>query len=352
MKSSYLGQNLIFILSQPRSGSTLLQRILFGHPKIQTSAETWLMLHPCYVFRKKGIRTEYNAAFSRIGISDFIENYTDGFEVYDDAIRQWANVIYSNAINKQNKEFFLDKTPRYFFIIKDLCRLFPKAKFIFLLRNPMAVLASELKTYVKGDWPILSTFRADLLEAPKMLINGIQLIGNNAHVVKYEDLVNDPDKEVSKICEYLGFDYYDGMVEYKQTPIPEGRMNDHAGIHRHSRPTTTSINRWKAMAEDPQCQHFALSYLKSLGRDQIRRLGYDYDAIFQVLTGTAGMGIDGSLYPWSMAIRPRSELSLIERYLSDRYFFIRSNGRFIGNCKAVFDGFKKVFRKVKAAGQN
>ena len=41
----YLGHDLIFVISQPRSGSTLLQRLLSGHSWIQTSAETWLMLH-------------------------------------------------------------------------------------------------------------------------------------------------------------------------------------------------------------------------------------------------------------------------------------------------------------------
>jgi len=115
LKQNYLGQNLIFIISQPRSGSTLLQRILFGHPKIQTSAETWLMLHPCYAFKKKGINTEYNSHFAATGTKEFIENYTDGFEVYDDAIRQWANVIYSNAIKKHNKDLRSKSTTKTIF---------------------------------------------------------------------------------------------------------------------------------------------------------------------------------------------------------------------------------------------
>ena len=44
MSDSYLGDNLIFIISQPRSGSTLLQRMLSGHADIKSAAETWLML--------------------------------------------------------------------------------------------------------------------------------------------------------------------------------------------------------------------------------------------------------------------------------------------------------------------
>jgi len=177
MDEKYLGENLIFIISQPRSGSTLLQRILGGHPEIQTSAETWLLLHPTYALKKSGIETEYDSRFAAQGVEEFLINYTDGVEVYDDAIRQWANVIYGNALKKNSKIYFLDKTPRYFFIIPDLHRLFPKAKFIFLLRNPLAVLSSLLSTYVKDDWPVLSFFRHDLLHAPQLIADGIKIIG-------------------------------------------------------------------------------------------------------------------------------------------------------------------------------
>ena len=60
----YLGHDLIFLISQPRSGSTLLQRMLAGHSWIQTSAETWLMLHPAYGLRHQGIQTDYRAGWA------------------------------------------------------------------------------------------------------------------------------------------------------------------------------------------------------------------------------------------------------------------------------------------------
>ena len=60
-ESAYLGENLVFIISQPKAGSTLLQRLLAGHPDIQTSAETWLMLHPVYGLRTRGVAADFNA---------------------------------------------------------------------------------------------------------------------------------------------------------------------------------------------------------------------------------------------------------------------------------------------------
>ena len=118
MAASFLGEGLIFIISQPRSGSTLLQRVLAGGPEVQTSAETWLMLHPLYWNKgEEKIAAEYSSSWAREAVEEFLDNYTDGRDVYDDAIRAWAEVIYTNALQQNGKRYFLDKTPRYFFII-------------------------------------------------------------------------------------------------------------------------------------------------------------------------------------------------------------------------------------------
>ena len=54
MENRFGDQDLIFLISQQRAGSTLLQRILGGHPEVHTTAETWLMLHPIYALREQG----------------------------------------------------------------------------------------------------------------------------------------------------------------------------------------------------------------------------------------------------------------------------------------------------------
>ena len=122
---SYRGQNLVFIISQPKAGSTLLQRILAGHPDIQTSAETWLMLHPVYGLRKRGIQTNYNASWAATGVTEFLDNYADGRETYVNGIRSFAETIYGRVLEKHGKKIFLDKTPRYTMIIDELYELFP-----------------------------------------------------------------------------------------------------------------------------------------------------------------------------------------------------------------------------------
>ena len=345
MNATYLGENLIFIISQPRSGSTLLQRILFGHPEVQTSAETWLMLHPVYSLRKTGITAEYDTRFAYGGVEEFLQNYTHGPEVQLNAIREWARTIYQDAIDKHNKHYFLDKTPRYFYIIPELYRLFPKAKFVFLLRNPMAVLASELSTYVKTDWPILGVFKADLLSAPGWILDGIDLLGENSYVIHYERFVADPENSIQALCDYLKLDFHEPMLDYSNTPKPVGNYNDPTGINQHTKPSTGSVDKWRNMVNNDQALYFAQCYLASLGEDTITRLGYDYQELFHTLHSR--IISTNTLYPWSIAIQPKLQWTFRQHFLSDLYFNRREQGWMKGTLATTRKHLKKAIRTIR-----
>ncbi|MBU0595569.1 sulfotransferase, partial [Candidatus Bipolaricaulota bacterium] len=133
------GDNLIFLISQPRAGSTLLQRILGSHPEVHTVSEPWLMLHPFYATRAEGIDTEYSQRIARVGVGSFMEEMPNGRDDHDEGIRRMYAHLYTRALDGSGKSRFLDKTPRYYLIIPDLLRVFPEARFILLFRNPLAV---------------------------------------------------------------------------------------------------------------------------------------------------------------------------------------------------------------------
>lgn len=135
------GDNLIFLISQPRAGSTLLQRILGSHPDIHTVSEPWIMLHPFYATRADGIETEYQQRTARVGVGSFIDALPDGRNDHDEGIRRMYAHLYARVLEGSGKSRFLDKTPRYYLVIPDLRRVFPEARFVVLFRNPLAVLA-------------------------------------------------------------------------------------------------------------------------------------------------------------------------------------------------------------------
>jgi len=327
---SYQGDNLIFIISQPKAGSTLLQRILAGHEDIQTSAETWLMLHPTYGLRKTGITADYNANWAATGVQEFLDNYADGAQTYVEGVRSFAETIYGRVLEKHGKRLFLDKTPRYTMIVDQLYELFPKARFILLLRNPLAILKSELHTYVGEDWPVLSNFAPDLVAAPGRLVAARDILGDAALEVRYEDLVTAPEDTVRALCEFLRIEFDAAMLNYSDTPAPVGRMNDPVGIHQHTKPSTGSLDKWAQLGADSQLRHFALQYLEVLGDTTVNELGYDSADLRSRIEQTKIEKPARHVYPWKLAITPQRRWSLRNHIASAYILAAQDRGRLAG----------------------
>jgi hypothetical protein len=344
--SAYRGENLIFLISQPKSGSTLLQRVLAGQPDIHTSAETWLMLHPVYGLRTRGIRTDFNSNWAATGVREFLDNYADGRQTYFAGIRSFAETVYGSVLARSGKRWFLDKTPRYTMIVNELYELFPHARYLLLFRNPLAILNSELNTYVKGEWDVLSQFAPDLVDAPGRMIDARAILGNSAFELRYEDLVSDPDRLVRDICSFLDVDFVPGMLDYSNTPAPRGRMNDPVGIHKHSKPMTGSIDKWREMAKKPQYRNFALSYLDVIGDRVVADLGYDAADLRRTLEAEKPAQFSGPMYPWALAITPQVQRSLRQKVQHAYVMGAQHRGRLSGAFSAVGVVFSWLFAGI------
>jgi hypothetical protein len=348
MSTSYLGDNLIFIISQPRAGSTLLQRILGNHSEIVISSEPWLMLHPVYGTRSEGIQAEYSADWAAQGLNEFLENYTDGPEVYDDGIRAFAQTIYFNAMARGDGRWFIDKTPRYLLILDDLLRLFPQAKFVFLLRNPLSVLASIVNTQVNHDLYTLERFREELLDGPDCMLAAMDKLGDQAIVVRYEEYVLAPEKETARICEAIGIAYEQGMVDYAESESLKGFMQDRTGIHQHDRPNATRIESWRQLLSDAQQIHFAQNYLRALSRDTLEKLGYSYDELNDAIRAAAERNRSGRvLLPWRVALLHPQDLKGRDQQAVTLYRNTRDHGSFIGQLKTMAAFWGGVRRSLK-----
>jgi hypothetical protein len=274
---------LIFLISQPRAGSTLLQRMLATHPEIHTTAEPWLMLPPIYALRDEGHTAEFNAAIAATALQDFLTTLKDGSHHHDEAIRRYAIYLYKTACEQAGKPIFLDKTPRYYHILPELSRIFPSARFIFLFRNPLAVLASFLNTHVRSHWIVLGRYQHDLLTAPYAMLKAKAALGERTTTVHYEKLVTNPETELQRICKACHIAYTPDLVNYGDISAPEGRMGDQASIQHHRRPSQKSLARWHELAKNSQTKHLAMSYLDELGNQTISAMGYDKNALQEQL---------------------------------------------------------------------
>jgi len=277
------GDNLLFLISQPRAGSTLTQRILGNHPDIYTVSEPWLMLHPLYALRTEGYQAEYWQSLAQMALNDFLQNLPDREEVYFEGLRQMYTYLYSKALASSGKRYFLDKTPRYYLIIPELYRTFPNAKFIILLRNPLAVLYSSIGCGTKEDWISLDGIKNDLIQAPTLLLEGIKLLGHRCLVLHYEQLLSHSESEMRKICDWLDIGFLPAMIEYRLDKSTQWRFGDQKTIYKTSKPDVNMIEKWVRGMEDTQSWRLANDYLQWLGQDRINQMGYSYEELRQIL---------------------------------------------------------------------
>lgn len=273
------GQQLIFLISQPRSGSTLLQRMLQSHSEIHSAPEPWIMLHPLYGLKEKGMVSEYNSSWESIAVKEFYKALSQGEESYYSGVRQMYSTFYQQALECSGKRYFLDKTPRYYHIIPELARTFPKAKFIILVRNPISVLASILKTWASPDFYQLRKFKHDLIQAPKLLIEGVkELEGKSLVATSYEKLIANPDMELKNICRQFGMQFESEMLNFPSVSKSGFGYRDQSiksleGGVIHSR----SEYDWKRSLEVPQHWRLANDYLSKFDEKTLHSMGYSLE---------------------------------------------------------------------------
>lgn len=330
------GNNLIFIISPPRSGSTLLQRIIARHPDVHTTAEPWLLLPLMYTWRQAGHRAEYDADLAYIALTDFLTTLPDGINMYKNEIRRTAVTVYNAACMTAGKSIFLDKTPRYYFIIPELFELFPQAKFVFLYRHPLGILNSILETRVKKHWILLARYRHDLLTAPASLLEAQELMSNACYTLRYEELVDQPIEQMRRLFDFLQLDFQPDFLDYGSEDPPAGKMGDQQTIHNYNQPVQDRSERWKSAFIDAYEQHYARAYVQDLGEGTFLRLGYPFEQVADCLAQFSDRPINHE-FSWRALMSPtvttRNRLYYIELALLEH--------------RRLIQKFRRVFRRTK-----
>jgi hypothetical protein len=279
MHISSTGKNLIFLISQPRAGSTLTQAILGSHRDIYTVSEPWLMLHPIYALRPENYQAEYNSKLANVGLQEFLNILPEGEETYFEGIRRMYTYLYETALNTSGKQYFLDKTPRYYHIIPQLYKIFPDAHYIILLRNPLAVLCSIINTWVNGKWDKLKLYKHDLLSAPNLLLEGIQHLQEKCIVLHYEKILENPETEISQLCQKIELEFIPSMINYGEQNHPQWRFGDPKNLYENNKPNPQHSDHWQQSLKEAQTGQVVNDYLTLLGEETITQMGYSYEEL-------------------------------------------------------------------------
>jgi hypothetical protein len=260
---------MVFLISLPRSGSTLLQRLLMGHAKLATCGEPWLAL-PLSMMDRDG---EAFATYGHFSSARALRNLYENIEGGRDAVMREAGCFMKKAyglLDHGDAVYFLDKTPRYYKILDDLHLMFPDAKFIFLTREPLAIFGSILN-YIEGKVYRLPTWYQDMVEGMPLLSEGLRQASDSTLQVSYESLVSDPRHELERMLSFLDLDFDESILS--NLSQREINMGDPFGAKKYTEVSNQSLNAWMQSINSSTKKKVAHAWLSSISEVSFTTFG-------------------------------------------------------------------------------
>jgi Sulfotransferase family len=283
---------LVFLIGAPRSGTTLLARMLGAHSQIYGRAEPHLITPIAHLgYFGKVQKAPYDQNNVEQAIREIVAEIPRHEAGYLDALRAYTDSIYAQLMElaPPGKRLFLDKTPAYALVLPFLVKLYPDAKYVVLTRHPLAVLSSYVESFFAGDYrvaldhnPILQRYVPELA----------RLVRDRPvpHVwVRYEDLAKEPEAPFRRVCEHLGVPFEERAISYGESGEAFKGLGDPTGVARHTRPVTSSVSKWAAeIASSPDTLALVTQVLNALDPADLDTLGYPRDRIVAQLEEAAG----------------------------------------------------------------
>jgi hypothetical protein len=239
----------IFIGGMARTGTTLVSRILSRHKEIYILNEThliremgelliggvfaqkvddamlWQLTNQFLTIQKKGYYNKNAYEQYHTDATQIIEKYLSSD---DRNISTFLKTLFVHEWNRNGKKWGGDQTPNHIFHIDNLIKLFPNAKFIHTIRDPRAVVLSQKNKWKaakrKGQpkYEILRT-RISNHPATQSLLWKKSIIAADLarkkygkkkfHDIQFEDLSNDAQGVVKRLCHFLGITFEKDMLE-------------------------------------------------------------------------------------------------------------------------------------------
>ncbi len=265
----------------------MLQRMLGSHSQIHTHPEPHLVTPLNYLGYYHTVdKAPYDHINAANAFREFTEDLPNGEEDYLDALRAYAMTLYERVLSSTEKTFFLDKTPEYGTVLPFLAKLFPKAKYVVLTRHPMAILHSQAHSFFEGDFeaanntnPVVSRYVGAigqfLTDKPVDMVR-----------VRYEDLVQNPETEMKRVLDHLGFEFEEAVVNYGSKKHITKSYGDPMSVEKHDRPMTKSVSKWaEDMLARPDALQIAKDIAAELDPDHLEAWGYPAESLFEDLEG-------------------------------------------------------------------
>lgn len=198
----------VFLVGFPRSGTTLLDQLLSGHPGIavleeQDTLQDTLQAH----------------ALADAELETFLRLDARGLEPLRRAY--WQRVAEFMPARDPRK-LFVDKLPLNSVFMPLIQRLFPAARFIFALRDPRDVVLScfmqsfDLNEAMQHFLTLEETVRY-YAAVMQVGADSLEKLGPRAHRVRYEDVVADTEDQARRLLAFLGLAWEPKVLAFQET---------------------------------------------------------------------------------------------------------------------------------------
>ena len=184
----------IFVIGLPRSGTTLVDRILSSHSKVSSLGEinnfAYSLMH---TIGTAGNKLQLVDLSANIDFADLGERYVESMRSY-----------------RNRSPYLIDKTPLNYLYVGLIHLALPNARIIHIRRNPMDSCYGMYRTLFRAGYP----FSYDFDDLARYYIAYVQLMEHWRTVapkalsdVSYEDLVDEQEKTSREIIDYCGLDW-------------------------------------------------------------------------------------------------------------------------------------------------
>ncbi len=297
----------VFIVGVSRSGTTLLRKTLNRSDRIAISNENHFLGHLLaregvrfklrrfgdlhddanvrrlvdYIYdggleassRLRGMSKQWHWIVKSVDRKDFLQ----GLLQSDRSEAALFTVMMKVYADRKGKPIMGEKTPSHVRYVPTLVEWFPEGKVIHMLRDPRAIYVSELRRrreepetfpykQLRRTGPLFALYI--LLETTFAWFESVSLCDqyralypDKYYPLKFEDLVRDPERQLRRVCEFLGVEFQDKMLNQKV--VSKGFAAGQVGFD------ADAADRWRS-----RIPPWINSWFSFLFRKQLMELGF------------------------------------------------------------------------------
>lgn len=228
----------IFVVGMPRSGTTLIDRILSSHPDVQSAGELQNMAHVL----KRAAGTPGRSTLD-------VDTLRAAFAADPAALGK--AYVDSTRPGTGQRRHFVDKMPLNFWYAGHIHRALPAARIVCLLRHPLDTVLSNFRQLFSIDNPYYSY--ADTLADCARYVAGFhrlvalwqQSLGDAFTVVRYETLIAEPEATMRALLAHCRLEWDPRCLQFERNEAP---VSTASSVQVRQPLNAASVGRWQRHA--------------------------------------------------------------------------------------------------------